>query len=369
MRTSSRASRIFSSANVEIPSQIDAFFSTYADDNLTPSGEFDISFVADVPPLGAATYYVAVASSGTLSASTNNLATHAHTRVYLASAARAARATAAYASKHVTYHAHDAQAEFIENAFLKVFVEPKTGMVKSVTQLRSSSSSSANGDNLASFGFEHKLARYITTRSGAYLFRPTTPRAEYWHSQNDSPTVRITRGPIRSTVATMFHGHTVITRLYGSPYDRDADIGEHLSIQSFVSAESNTELVSVFAAPNFPATNRKFQTHSGIDFVDRASRDGNAAANFYPGVLGARMRGGVPTDRGSRSFTILTAHSMAIGSNVDGELECMMHRSLAQDDGRGLSEPVNDMSRVEVPIWVSFGKRGTERRHAAECVK
>lgn len=53
-------------------------------------------------------------------------------------------------------------------------------------------------------------------------------------------------------------------------------------------------------------------------------------------------------------FTLINSHSMAVSSQRDGELEMMMHRSLGQDDGRGLAEQVADSTRIDVPIWISL---------------
>jgi len=46
---------------------------------------------------------------------------------------------------------------------------------------------------------------------------------------------------------------------------------------------------------------------------------------------------------------------MGVGSQQAGQFEVMMHRHLAQDDGRGLGEGVLDTSRELVNLWFSAG--------------
>lgn len=44
---------------------------------------------------------------------------------------------------------------------------------------------------------------------------------------------------------------------------------------------------------------------------------------------------------------------MGTHARDEGMLEQMVHRALAQDDGRGLAEPNNDFSRIEVVEYLS----------------
>lgn len=177
-----------------------------------------------------------------------------------------------------------------------------------------------------------------------------------YQSQSGASSLRITRGPIVSTVAVQFRGMDVVTQLFGAMDEASSALAGHVSLSATVAVEgANQEILCVLSHASLATegTDRHFFTHSGLDFTRRTSKDGPLASNFYPMVLGAR----VDSSRGPQSgaFTVHSSHSMAAGSHRDGELELMVHRSLAQDDGRGLSEPVNDPSRLEVPLWIAFG--------------
>jgi hypothetical protein len=45
---------------------------------------------------------------------------------------------------------------------------------------------------------------------------------------------------------------------------------------------------------------------------------------------------------------------MGCTSDSKSSLEMMLHRSLAQDDGRGLSEPVTDGSTTSTTHWILY---------------
>lgn len=205
--------------------------------------------------------------------------------------------------------------------------------------------------------FVNQIGRYVTSRSGAYLFRPQS-RADY-SVHSPSSTVRITRGPIVSTVTTQASGADVVIQLFGGAPQGDVatkmHLSNHISVTATLSASPNTEIVSAFSIPGFGSGDdgKTFYTNSGLEFIKRSIKVGAMAAqNFYPLVLGARLTSVTQ----SRTITFVSSHSMATGCQSDGDIEFMMHRSLSQDDGRGLAEPVNDASKIDVPLWLSFGK-------------
>ncbi len=58
---SSRNTRIFDANNNEIPCQIDVVFKDLDQNELAPTANlFSVSFIVQVPPVGAMTYFVAI---------------------------------------------------------------------------------------------------------------------------------------------------------------------------------------------------------------------------------------------------------------------------------------------------------------------
>lgn len=277
-----------------------------------------------------------------------SLAHHSIAIVY-APSDRRSRGQSALRSKYVQFELNQADQLWIENARMKVYFNSNTGLVERVDHKR-------RADSSETIDFAQTFGKYSTSRSGAYLFRPQS-RLETF-TANEPATVRIIRGPIRQFALTQFHGFDVTVKLDGStdlPLESSSD---HVQIQSLVHADTNTELICAFGPPpassQFPTRDHEFFTNSGLDWQRRQTKQSaSEAQNFYPMVAGARM---VSNNPFQSTFTIFSPHSMAAGSQRDGSLELLMHRSLAQDDGRGLAEAVNDNSRVEIPLWISFGK-------------
>ena len=353
VRTTSRNTRIFSAANEEVPCQIDVVWSELGNEALAPSANlFSVSFLAEIPPLGATTYFVSV-GSGSAPPEPHKV-TMSFTSVHVSPIMRS-RGEQSYTSKFLRYTDYNPSEQCVQNRYLKACFDSDTGLVNSVEELAPS-----RAELKGPFEFRQRFGKYATSRSGAYIFRPQNAAEMYQPDAGKQTTLRITRGPIVSRVAVQFHGVDVIYELMGDA-DVSEELGGHLSVVSSVAVEAgNQEVVCVFSSATLlsSGTAREFTTNSGLDFVKRASKDGNQAANFYPMVLGARMEG----KRDGKGYTIVSGHSMAVGSQKDGELELMMHRSLAQDDGRGLSEPVNDNSRLEVPLWVAFESGASDFR-------
>lgn len=131
LRVSSRNVRILDSSDNEVACQVDAFWRSLDGGELAPADDrFTVSFVIEVPPLGASTYYVQI-GSGALADATK--VTHSLTRVFVP-ADRRTRGAAAFRSKYLTYELSDPSDQYIENAFLKVFYDAHTGLVRAVEQ-------------------------------------------------------------------------------------------------------------------------------------------------------------------------------------------------------------------------------------------
>jgi hypothetical protein len=128
----------------------------------------------------------------------------------------------------------------------------------------------------------------------------------------------------------------------------DKELCGHVMTTMSVTAEGNTEVVLGFRTDI--AANGNVYTHNGLGFMQRRyDRGRSISSNFYPSVTGGALRDN------SHQLSINTAHSMACGLVGEQDIELMIHRHLRQDDGRGLAEPVNDVSRNDIPMWISYG--------------
>jgi hypothetical protein len=346
VRVSTRAVKIQDADGKDVPCQVDPFFKDLGTGEISPaSNEFKVHFIVSIPPLGATTYFVVISSGG---ATESDTVSHSIATVYMHGGLRGRQPDTK--SRYVKFEdlGGDRSAHFIENSFLKVYFSGDVGLLEAVEEKKRKP-----GEKI---GIDMRFGRYQTSRSGAYLFRPQG-RVEYWPADPNA-VVRVVRGPIVSTILTRFRSYDVITQIFGGINEESAEIANHIAMKSWVSIEANQELVATFLHGTRPGQGaewkteeNEFWTNSGLSFIRRRTRQGVvASANFFPMVLGARMR----SESLGRTVTFISGHSMAVGQVEPGIMEFMMHRSLAQDDGRGLAEAVNDNSRVEIPLWIEF---------------
>lgn len=59
-------------------------------------------------------------------------------------------------------------------------------------------------------------------------------------------------------------------------------------------------------------------------------------------------------EQDARRVNFYPSHTVGCGATTPSSIEFMFARSMAQDDGRGLSEAVQDTSRVELSLWITI---------------
>jgi len=223
----------------------------------------------------------------------------------------------------------------VETQLLRVEFGSTTGLIQTLTDKRS-------GVNV---NVQQKFFEYHTSRSGAYIFRPQERASEIRNTKQGL--FRVTRGEVVSTVAHKYQDFDVAVTVVHSD---DPEVAGFVGLQHSVTASTNQELVIRFSTSL--QNGQEFHTHNGMQFIKRQRVNDPIPANFYPMVTGMRM---ADTDN-SRRVTMWSDHTMGCGSQATGEVEFMVHRSLNQDDGRGLGQGVVDTSRVEVPLWLAADK-------------
>jgi len=95
-------------------------------------------------------------------------------------------------------------------------------------------------------------------------------------------------------------------------------------------------------------TDRAFYTDNGLEIRERHSEGSRTENQYYPNLSFSYLQ---DVNQGIQ-FTILSRQAMGTHSRDNGVIEQMVHRALAQDDGRGLGEPNNDQSRIEVVVYL-----------------
>ncbi|KAF8566915.1 hypothetical protein P879_03113 [Paragonimus westermani] len=205
-----------------------------------------------------------------------------------------------------------------------------------------------------------EFVQYQTTRdsygseSGAYLFIPSGPGQLM--KLSDDPKIRLIRGPVTEelTVFTPLVNHTV--RLYK---DKLHVTAQAVEIENTVDLSdlSNLELVmrirtNITGTVGNPA--RTFYTDSNcFQFIRRTYHEKlPLQGNLYPMTCATFLDGGHKTNSDSDAaaapslpssllrLTLLSAQSLGITSQAEGELSVWLDRRAPKDDDRGLGAPL-----------------------------
>lgn len=254
----------------------------------------------------------------------------------------------------------------VGNDLIRMTVDTKTGLPTKITDVISPD---------RSLTLRTRLGVYRTSRSGAYIFRPQGQAT--FPDVHDAITV-VSRGAVVDSVRSQVGRHSLGFRIVNGRagasslptttsttkgYHDDSSLRSNIAIQCSANANSNEEVILEMGFTELSTSS--FYTHNGLGFISRPyHRPPNPLqANFFPAVTAVRINDTVPSTgvsslsthpRGGRQVTLLTSHTLAAGQISPGTLQLMLHRSLAQDDGRGLSQAVNDASKIVASFVLSL---------------
>lgn len=275
---------------------------------------FQLSFVANVPPLGLAVYQLIQGVE---------LQTESAQYLFL----KDGGSVSVSGMEHFKVSTpRNAVPVFIENPYLQLSISTSTGLMKTL--------------KLKEDGSEHSIRVeflwYGTTsnkdKSGAYLFLPDGEAKKYYPSQ--PPVIRVTKGPLFSEVTTTFTHVTHTVRLYNI---KGVD-GQAIEISNIVDirSEFNRE-IAMRIISDIDSKDRFFTDLNGFQMQPRRAMSKlPLQANFYPMTSLAYVEDSL------RRLSLLTAQALGATSLKSGQLEVIMDRRLNQDDNRGMGQGVLD---------------------------
>eukprot|EP00474_Spongospora_subterranea_P010186 CRZ10644.1 hypothetical protein [Spongospora subterranea] len=328
-----------------IESQIHAMWSEEAvkDPEAMPS-HYTLCFVYQLPPMSTSTFIIEVRSSKPLKPvqETNMVPV-----TVFSSEVQTNRERQDCHFVHLEKDNQDEHADFIlNNGVILVRISPLTGLIQSIQDVASK----------IILKVDQEFAQYTTSSSGAYLFRPENEAQAIPELKNAKPIIRIVHG-LKSEVAyTSIGSMTIEVEISKSPISSVSS--RRVEIRTGVVVDENRELVIRFNTDI--ASGQKFYSNNGADFIRRRyDPTRSIPSNYYPSVSGGRIE-----DSGRR-LSILTGHTSGVTSQNSGVLEFMVHRSLNQDDGRGLAQPINDRSRAQITMRLFFESSQSARAEAS----
>jgi hypothetical protein len=387
---------------------------------------FELAFKAHVAALSLATYFVSVgwhtaASTQVCDMQTADLPSYYARpgRIFLPTVALSQEALQTANNKlmlDTTYlipvDPNHPKGITLENACLRISVDPHSGLLQGVTYKHPAGSKDAqNVDVKQSFGV------YKTWESGAYLFRPVAAPVPLEQSLGAEADVTVSVSSEAMTKDGTLTGLVQTVQVAGAAYSQHLrlvdSLGFHrgsdftgldlqavcsdpllpdsmIDIRPTVHAGGNEELVALFDinldiqtershSPNLRDQSESYQpadqpsqclpapvgwwTGDGIGLLRRkpAPPDvstSNIREHFYPMNVLSRVSGNVRESSDvSGVVTLFTAQPFGTTTraHADGtvRMEIMLHRHLLQDDGRGLATGVLDNTELTARLGLS----------------
>lgn len=317
------------------------------------TNEYDIIFIAKVPPLSLVTYYVG--ESPTPNKDTSNRAI-----IYCSNCHRKEQPkkenensqsvntdnTEFNDSKFMIKNTQPGDIQ-LENHKMKLLFDGTTGFMKSVTRKHKQKVTQC----AISFSAYHSAQFH----SGAYLFMPDPNNretdADVLEDYNQQVGIIITTGPVMSELTVLygpFLMHSV--KIY---HVENSILSDGIYIENEVDFENppknrETELFMRFTTdiqngdtPEFFSDLNGFQMQKRVK-VERIGIEGN----YFPITQMAYIQ-----DEDIR-LSLLTNHAQGAASWQPGYLEVMLDRRTLYDDSRGMGEGLVDNRRTLMKFWL-----------------
>ncbi|XP_027401271.1 alpha-mannosidase 2 [Bos indicus x Bos taurus] len=304
---SSSAAQVSSASGKPVEIQMSAVWDTATTVSQTA---YEISFLAEMPPLGLKVYKILETSS-----SNPHLAKYDLYNGNIANEGIFNMNNIKSAQEAIT----------LENSFIRLRFG-QSGLMEEMLN---------KGDG-KSLEVKVQFSWYGTTskkdKSGAYLFLPDGEAKPYVYTT--PPFVRVQRGRFYSDVTCFFEHVTHRVRLYNI----HGVEGQSVEISNIVDIrkEHNYE-IAMRISSSINSQNRFYTDLNGYQIQPRVTMSKlPLQANVYPMTTMAYIQDA------ERRLTLLSAQSLGVSSLKSGQIEVIMDRRLMQDDNRGLEQGVHD---------------------------
>uniref|UniRef100_A0A452E7L3 Alpha-mannosidase n=1 Tax=Capra hircus TaxID=9925 RepID=A0A452E7L3_CAPHI len=304
---SSPAAQVSSASGEPVEIQMSAVWDTA---NTASQTVYEISFLAEMPPLGLKVYKILETSSSSPHLAKYDLynGNIANEGIFNMNSMKSAQ-----------------EAITLENPFIRLRFG-QSGLLEEMIN---------KGDG-KSLEVKVQFSWYGTTskkdKSGAYLFLPDGEAKPYVYTT--PPFVRVQRGRFYSDVTCFFEHVTHRVRLYNI----HGVEGQSVEISNIVDIrkEHNYE-IAMRISSGINSQNRFYTDLNGYQIQPRVTMSKlPLQANVYPMTTMAYIQDA------ERRLTLLSAQSLGVSSLKSGQIEVIMDRRLMQDDNRGLEQGVHD---------------------------
>ena len=216
-----------------------------------------------------------------------------------------------------------------------------------------------------------ELLAYKTQKSGAYIMRTLRQEASPLYGEHEvaASESELHRTPAHEEfVRRAGPAYTVVTRVHRgggaeSPAAADPRSRHIVEVEIHLLAPRNLEIILRLHAGIDGRPADDFYTHDGLHWRQRGAPPGeeaapSPAAAFFPTSVGAALTWDGGSGREARQLSMICDRSTGVArvarTATDGGsgFEILLHRSLAQDDGRGLFGPAFDDNEARIKCYL-----------------
>ncbi|RXG53229.1 Alpha-mannosidase 2 [Armadillidium vulgare] len=330
----------------DVPFQVNPIWNSSSNsDFYIVENQFELFFIADLPPLSIITY--------TLHKTANEVNKNQTSTIY----------SNFYRNKNITFFQikdvlpGDIQ---LESDLLKLLFDGSSGLIRSVTDKTTG--------RITQLTMKYAAYPSAQFKSGAYLFKPDPNAREPEEDvlAGAKPRIFIQSGPISSELTVMYgtvliHSfrifHVTFEPLATAIYmENSFNLGGSYNgtvTPGFSPQYRETELFFRFSTDINNGIDSRFYTdQNGLGMQERTyvERIG-VQGNYYP-VSSASFLEDEPNESRRRRITLLVDHATGIASLKTGYLETMIERRMFYDDSRGMGEGVTDQKRTMGKYWL-----------------
>lgn len=338
--------------------QVNPVWNSSGDGMVIVSNEFELFFVADLPPASLITYTLHETPQN---APSTSLAT-VYSNFYGSSKGGGVEAHPSASSVTSPFDTKDVLSGDIqlESDSLKLLFDGTTGLLQSLTDKRSG--------KITQVSLRYAAYPSAQFKSGAYLFKPDPNARE---TEEDvlagaKPRIFIQSGSVSSELTVMYG--TVLMHSFRIFHVSHEPLASAIYMENsfnlggtFNATETpgfspqfrETELFFRFATDINNGPDARFYTdESGLGMQERTKIERiGIQGNYYP-VTSAAFLQDEEGEPNRRRITLLVDHASGVASWKTGYLETMVERRMFYDDARGMGEGVTDQKRTMGRYWL-----------------
>ncbi|EGC33541.1 hypothetical protein DICPUDRAFT_48877 [Dictyostelium purpureum] len=196
--------------------------------------------------------------------------------------------------------------------------------------------------------------QYKSKKSGPYIFK--AGKEESFLNRPDY--YLLYEGPLVSQLSMVYNSNNcekisfINQRVYKSDPGTDLLFTEKYleTSYSFV-GEMNKEKVIQYKFNSVKNEKDEFYTDNGIESRKRViNKNGPIASNYYPSIHYTHIK----DETNNKQFSVYVDRSLGCTLKSKNQLEIMLHRTMDNDDSKGISWPSKDTSRVDGKLYLNI---------------